>query len=79
MKWIHIGDLHIGKQVHEFSMLNDQKYILNEIIDIAKKEQVDGIIIAGDIYDRSIPPAEAVSVLDSFNKLNWRKYKNMYD
>lgn len=66
MKWIHIGDLHIGKYVHEFSMLEDQKYILNQIIEIAKKEEADGIIIAGDIYDRSIPPAEAVEVLDSF-------------
>lgn len=66
MKWIHIGDVHIGKYVHEFSMLKDQEYILNQIITIAEKEKADGIIIAGDVYDRSIPPAEAVSVLDSF-------------
>lgn len=66
MKWMHIGDLHIGKFVHEFSMLKDQEYILNQIIKIADREQVDGILIAGDIYDRSIPPAEAVSVFNWF-------------
>lgn len=66
MKWMHIGDLHIGKFVHEFSMLKDQEYILNQMIEIAEREQVDGILIAGDIYDRSIPPAEAVSVFNSF-------------
>lgn len=66
MKWIHIGDLHIGKLVHEFSMLEDQKYILNQILEIADEEKVDGIFIAGDIYDRSIPPAEAVTLFDFF-------------
>lgn len=66
MKLLHTADLHIGKIVNEFSMLNDQKYILQQILDIALEEEVDGVIIAGDVYDRSIPPAEAVTVLDWF-------------
>lgn len=66
MKLMHLSDLHIGKRVHEFSMLEDQKYILSQIIAIAEREQVDGVILAGDIYDKTIPPAEAVQVLDGF-------------
>lgn len=66
MKLIHLSDLHIGKRVNEFSMLEDQKYILAQILDIVRKEQVDGVILAGDVYDKPIPPAEAVSVLDEF-------------
>lgn len=66
MKFIHLGDLHLGKNVNEFSMIEDQKYILNEIIEIIKKESVDGVLIAGDIYDRSIPSEEAVKLFDAF-------------
>lgn len=66
MKLLHTADLHIGKVVNEFSMLNDQKYILQQILEIAEEEEIDGIIIAGDVYDRSVPPAEAVTVLDWF-------------
>lgn len=66
MKLLHTSDLHIGKVVNEFSMLEDQKHILNQIIQIAVEEEVDGVIIAGDIYDRPIPPADAVKVLDYF-------------
>lgn len=66
MKLLHTSDLHIGKVVNEFSMLEDQKYILKQIINIAVEEEVDGVIIAGDIYDRPIPPADAVKVLDEF-------------
>lgn len=66
MKFIHLGDLHLGKNVNEFSMIEDQKYILNEIIKIIKKESVDAVLIAGDIYDRSIPSEEAVKLFDSF-------------
>lgn len=66
MKFIHTGDLHIGKIVNEFSMLDDQKYILKEINRLALQEKVDAVIIAGDVYDRSIPPAEAVQILDEF-------------
>lgn len=66
MRFLHTGDLHIGKTVHEFSMLKDQSYILNQIADIVSEEQVDAVLIAGDVYDRSVPPAEAVSVFDAF-------------
>lgn len=66
MKLIHLSDLHIGKRVHEFSMIEDQKYILNQIVDIIKKENADGVIIAGDIYDKPVPSAEAVQVFDKF-------------
>lgn len=66
MKFLHTGDLHIGKVLHEISLLEDQRYILKEIIKIAEEEKVDAVIIAGDIYDRSIPAVEAVSLLDEF-------------
>jgi DNA repair protein SbcD/Mre11 len=66
MKYVHTADLHIGKMVNEFSMLKDQEYVLKEILDIIEEEKAQGIIIAGDIYDRSIPPSDAVTVLDSF-------------
>ena len=60
MKLFHLSDLHLGKRVNEFSMLEDQAYILNEIVESAGSQQVDGIWIAGDIYDKPVPPAEAV-------------------
>jgi exonuclease SbcD len=66
MKFIHTGDLHIGKSVNEFSMLEEQKNILNQIIQIAMEKEVEAIVLAGDIYDRSVPPSEAVEVLDEF-------------
>ncbi len=66
MKFIHLSDLHIGKRVNEFSMLEDQEYILKVILGIIDEESPDGIIIAGDIYDKSIPSAEAVQLLDDF-------------
>lgn len=66
MKLLHLSDLHIGKRVNEFSMLEDQKYILQQIIEIANIEQVDGLILAGDIYDKPVPPAEAVQAFDQF-------------
>ncbi|MBP3927836.1 MAG: exonuclease SbcCD subunit D [Clostridium sp.] len=66
MKLIHLSDLHIGKRVNEFSMLEDQKYILAQILTIIDKERPDGVILAGDIYDKPVPPAEAVKVLDDF-------------
>lgn len=66
MKLIHLADLHIGKRVNEFSMLEDQRHILNQIIEIAETEQPDVVLIAGDVYDKSIPPGEAVSLLDDF-------------
>ena len=66
MKFIHISDLHIGKRVNDFSMVEDQKYILNEILDVIQREQPDGILMAGDLYDKPVPPAEAVQVFDAF-------------
>lgn len=66
MRFLHLSDLHIGKRVHNFSMLEDQKYILNQILDIADEENVTGVIIAGDVYDKPVPSAEAVSLFDEF-------------
>ena len=66
MRLINISDLHIGKRVNEFSMLEDQEYILKKILGIIDREQPDGVIIAGDVYDRSVPGDEAVKVLDGF-------------
>lgn len=74
MKLFHLSDLHIGKRVNEFSMLEDQKYILGQILKAAKEYQPDGIILAGDIYDKPVPAAEAVQVFDDFlTSLNERK------
>lgn len=66
MKLLHISDLHIGKRVNEFSMIEDQKYILRQILTIADQRQADGVMIAGDIYDKPVPSAEAVQVFDWF-------------
>lgn len=66
MKFLHLSDLHIGKRVNEFSMIEDQKYILKQILSITEQKQVDAVIIAGDIYDKSVPSAEAVQVFDWF-------------
>lgn len=66
MKLIHLSDLHIGKRVNEFSMLEDQKYILIEILNIIDEVKPDGVIISGDIYDRQVPSTEAVTVFDDF-------------
>ncbi|CDC70337.1 MULTISPECIES: exonuclease SbcCD subunit D [environmental samples] len=66
MKFIHLSDLHLGKRVNEFSMLEDQQYILTEILRIVDAEKPDGVLIAGDVYDKSVPSAEAVALLDDF-------------
>lgn len=66
MKFIHLSDLHIGKRVNEFSMIEDQKYILRQVIELVQKEKPDSVFIAGDIYDKPIPSAEAVQVFDAF-------------
>lgn len=66
MKFIHLGDLHLGKNVNDFSMIEDQKYILNQITDIIEEKQIDAVLLAGDIYDRSIPSEEAVKLFDAF-------------
>ena len=66
MKLIHLADLHLGKRVNEFSMLEDQQYILKEILEIIDGQQPDGVMIAGDVYDKSVPSAEAVELFDDF-------------
>lgn len=66
MRLMHLADLHLGKRVHEFSMLEDQRYILKQILKIMEEEQAEGVLIAGDIYDKTIPSAEAVQLLDDF-------------
>lgn len=66
MKFIHISDLHLGKRVNEFSMLEEQKYILQQVLDTVQNEAADAVLIAGDIYDKPVPPAEAVVLFDTF-------------
>ena len=66
MKILHTGDLHIGKTVNEFSLMEDQRFFLQQIISIAVREKANAVVIAGDVYDRAIPSAEAVTLLDEF-------------
>ena len=66
MKFIHLSDLHIGKRINEYSMLEDQQYILKQILKIAEEEKPDAVLIAGDIYDKSIPGGDAVMLFDRF-------------
>ncbi|MBE6914677.1 MAG: exonuclease SbcCD subunit D [Ruminococcaceae bacterium] len=66
MKLFHLSDLHLGKRLNEFSLLEDQAYILTEILALVESERPDGVIIAGDIYDKSVPSAEAVQMFDKF-------------
>lgn len=66
MKLLHLGDLHIGKSVNDYSMIEDQKYIFHQILTMIDEHKADGVLIAGDVYDKAVPSEEAVSVLDSF-------------
>lgn len=66
MKFLHLADLHLGKRVNGFSMLEDQAHILRQILAILDDEQPDGVLIAGDMYDKSVPSVEAVGLLDGF-------------
>ena len=66
MRFLHIADLHLGKQMNDLSLLPDQEYILEQILSIAENEQVDAVLIAGDVYQRSSPQAEAMALFDSF-------------
>ncbi|WP_019531278.1 exonuclease SbcCD subunit D [Dasania marina] len=66
MKFIHTSDWHIGRQFHNVSLLDDQRHVLNQLVDYIDKESVDALVIAGDIYDRSVPPSKAVELLDEF-------------
>ena len=66
MKFLHLADLHLGKRVCEFSMLDDQRYILEQILSLLDFHPVDAVLLAGDLYDKPVPPAEAVRLLDWF-------------
>ena len=66
MRFAHISDLHLGKRLHEVSFLEDQSHVLNEICEILRDEKPDAVLIAGDIYDKSMPSAEAVRLFDDF-------------
>ena len=66
MKLLHLSDLHLGKRVNEFSMLEDQAYILTKILNTIDDEKPDAVLIAGDVYDKSVPSAEAVGLFDDF-------------
>lgn len=66
MKFIHLSDLHIGKQLHRYNMSEEQRQILHQIVEMAQEEQPDAVVLAGDIYDSPVPSAEAVSIFDDF-------------
>lgn len=76
MKLLHLSDLHLGKRVHEVSMIEDQDYILRKILEIVDQEEPDGVLIAGDVYDKGVAPEEAVELFDWFlNSLSKRNLK----
>jgi len=66
MKFFHLGDLHIGKQLHHYSLIEDQEHALWQVLDAAKEEKPDAVLLTGDIYDKAVPSAEAVHLLDKF-------------
>lgn len=78
MKFIHLSDLHIGKRVNEFSMLEDQRYILSQIYGIIDSIQPDGVIVAGDVYDKTTPSEDAVQLLNEFVCTLAEKQVNTY-
>ena len=76
MRFLHLADLHLGKQMNDLSLLPDQEYIMDQILAIAESERVDGVLIAGDVYQRSSPQAEAMALFDQFvSKLAERRKK----
>ena len=66
MRFIHLSDLHIGKKVNEFSMLEDQQWVLTHILEIIDQNKIQGVFIAGDLYDKAVPPSDAVALMDHF-------------
>lgn len=66
MKFLHLSDLHLGKSLGDFDLIEDQKYILNQVLDLIDEESVDAVLIAGDVYDKSVPSEAATRILDSF-------------
>lgn len=76
MKFLHLGDLHLGKTLFDFDLIEDQRYILDQILCVAEKESIDGVLIAGDVYDKSVPSEAATKLLDYFLiELTKRKIK----
>lgn len=76
MKFMHLSDLHLGKKVNGYSMIEDQKYIINNILEIIDNENIESVIIAGDIYDKSVPPVDAVELFNDF--LEELENRNLY-
>lgn len=66
MKFVHLSDLHLGKRVNGYSMIEDQKYILIKILNVIDEQKAEAVVIAGDVYDKPIPPTEAVQLFDDF-------------
>ena len=66
MRFLHIADLHLGKQMNDLLLLDDQEAVLDQIIHIANEEKVDAVLIAGDVYQRTTPQAEAMALFDRF-------------
>jgi len=66
MKFMHLSDLHLGKRVHEFSMAEDQQFIMEQILSVVDAEKPDALLIAGDVYDKPLPPVEAIEIFDRF-------------
>ena len=66
MKLMHLGDLHLGRSLGEFDLIDDQKYILEQIYKIIDDKKVDAVLIAGDVYDKSVPSEAATALLDDF-------------
>ena len=74
MKFLHLADLHLGKRVNGFDFLEDQRFILEQVLDICDKNKVEAVVLAGDIYDNPVPPAAACTLLDWFlTQLSARK------
>ena len=66
MRFLHIADLHLGKQMNDVSLLPDQEFILQQIVHTAESERIDAVLIAGDVYQRSSPQADAMELFDHF-------------
>ena len=76
MRFMHLSDLHLGKKVNGYSMIEDQKYIVNNILEIIDNENIQSVIIAGDVYDKSVPPVDAVELFNDF--LEELENRNLY-
>ena len=66
MRFLHLADLHLGKVLHKQNLHEDQKFILHEILQIAEEQQIDAVLIAGDVYQRNAPSAEAMTLFSNF-------------